>query len=83
MIFGPLMGVLSDWFRLRRGLALGYIALGSSIGGTIFPIAARRLIEEIGSVTATMSIHLRLLTFLHFPGSSGQCAPWDSFSSAF
>lgn len=47
-IFGPAMGVISHWFRKRRGIALGLTAFGSSIGGTIFPIAADHLIPQVG-----------------------------------
>ncbi|KAF7966769.1 hypothetical protein HWV62_37063 [Athelia sp. TMB] len=47
-IFGPSMGIISHWFKKRRGIALGLQAVGSSIGGTIFPIAAKRLIAEVG-----------------------------------
>ncbi|KAL0946435.1 hypothetical protein HGRIS_012658 [Hohenbuehelia grisea] len=46
--FGPATAVLAHWFKRRRGLALGLIAVGSSIGGTVFPIAARRLIVLVG-----------------------------------
>ncbi|KIY49057.1 MFS general substrate transporter [Fistulina hepatica ATCC 64428] len=48
VIFGPQMGVIGHWFRRRRGLALGITAIGSSVGGTTFPIVAHRLIEEVG-----------------------------------
>lgn len=48
MIFGPCMGITSHWFKKRRGIALGLMAVGSSVGGTIFPIAAKRLIAEVG-----------------------------------
>lgn len=48
VIFGPTLGVVSHWFKRRKGLALGFVALGSSGGGTIFPIAAHRLIQEVG-----------------------------------
>ena len=47
-VFGPTLGVVAHWFKKRRGLALGFNAIGSSIGGTVFPIAARNLIEIVG-----------------------------------
>ncbi len=50
-IFGPNVGIVGHWFLKRRGLAFGFTAAGSSIGGTIFPIAARKLIPRVGSVT--------------------------------
>lgn len=34
--------------RARRGLALGVLASGSSIGGTVLPITVRKLIPIIG-----------------------------------
>ncbi|KAG7086044.1 hypothetical protein E1B28_003565 [Marasmius oreades] len=47
-VYGPTMGVIGHWFKKRRGRAMGLTAIGSSVGGTIFPIASRRLIEEVG-----------------------------------
>ena len=48
MIFGPALGIISHWFRKRRGIALGLTTFGSSIGGTVFPIAADHLIIKVG-----------------------------------
>ncbi|KAJ4466245.1 major facilitator superfamily domain-containing protein [Lentinula aciculospora] len=48
MVFGPAMGIIGQWFRKKRGLATGLTALGSSVGGTVFPIAAQRLIPRVG-----------------------------------
>jgi MCP family monocarboxylic acid transporter-like MFS transporter 10 len=50
MIFGPIPAIASQWFKKRRSLAFGVIAAGSSLGGTIIPIAASNLIERIGYV---------------------------------
>ncbi|KAA1469292.1 MFS general substrate transporter [Dentipellis sp. KUC8613] len=47
-IFAPTFGVLSHWFKKRRGFALGISACGSSIGGTVFPIMFRNLQVSIG-----------------------------------
>ncbi|KAJ7117707.1 MFS general substrate transporter [Mycena epipterygia] len=47
-IFGPTLGVLGHWFKRKRGLAVGFSAMGSSIGGTIFPIATHKLIPLVG-----------------------------------
>jgi len=52
MIFGPLPAIVSQWFTKRRSLAFGVIAAGSSLGGTIIPIAARHLVELIGYASA-------------------------------
>ncbi|KAJ6581826.1 major facilitator superfamily domain-containing protein [Mycena capillaripes] len=48
LIFGPTLGVIGHWFKRRRGLAMGFSAMGSSIGGTIFPIATHKLIPLVG-----------------------------------
>ncbi|KAF7309935.1 MFS domain-containing protein [Mycena indigotica] len=47
-IFGPAIGIIGHWFKKRRGIALGIAATGSSIGGTIFPIATHKLIPLVG-----------------------------------
>ncbi|OBZ65726.1 Riboflavin transporter MCH5 [Grifola frondosa] len=47
-IFGPVMGTVPHWFKKRLGIALGIMAFGSSIGGTVFPIAIRNLIQDVG-----------------------------------
>lgn len=48
MIFSPIPAVASQWFKKRRALAFGIMSTGSSLGGTIIPIAASNLIEIIG-----------------------------------
>ncbi|CAA7271138.1 unnamed protein product [Cyclocybe aegerita] len=47
-IFGPTAAVVAHWFKKRRGLAMGFVAVGSSIGGTVLPIAAKGLIPAVG-----------------------------------
>ncbi|KAF8637737.1 hypothetical protein AX17_002612 [Amanita inopinata Kibby_2008] len=47
-IFGPTTAVVAHWFKKRRGLAMGLVAVGSSIGGTVLPIAAKSLIDIVG-----------------------------------
>lgn len=47
MVYGPVASITSQWFEKRRSLALGIVATGSSIGGTVIPIAARKLFPLI------------------------------------
>ncbi|PKS12587.1 hypothetical protein jhhlp_000795 [Lomentospora prolificans] len=47
-IFQPSLNVIHGWFDKKRGAAFGIVATGSSIGGVIFPIMVRRLIQELG-----------------------------------
>ncbi|CAE6453928.1 unnamed protein product [Rhizoctonia solani] len=56
-LFGPTIAVVSHWFRARRGLALGVLASGSSIGGTVIPIAVRKLIPLVGFKWAMRMYH--------------------------
>ncbi|KAK2464066.1 hypothetical protein APHAL10511_003896 [Amanita phalloides] len=47
-VFGPTTAVIAHWFKKRRGVAMAFIAMGSSFGGSLFPIAAKYLIPEVG-----------------------------------
>lgn len=47
-IFAPLMANTTRWFDRNRGLALGIVASGQSMGGTIWPPIATALNIEIG-----------------------------------
>ncbi|KAI6162596.1 MFS general substrate transporter [Pisolithus thermaeus] len=46
--FSPAISVVSHWFSKKKGLALGITAIGSSLGGTLFPIAGQNLIPLVG-----------------------------------
>ncbi|CEL55795.1 putative transporter MCH4 OS=Saccharomyces cerevisiae (strain ATCC 204508 / S288c) GN=MCH4 PE=1 SV=1 [Rhizoctonia solani AG-1 IB] len=61
LLFGTMIPVITHWFKARRGLAIGVAASGSSIGGTIIPIVARRLIPMIGFKWAIRVIGFILL----------------------
>ncbi|KAF8647499.1 hypothetical protein AX16_006704 [Volvariella volvacea WC 439] len=47
-IFAPTGAVIAHWFKKRRGFAMGLVAVGSSVGGTVLPIAIRSLIPLVG-----------------------------------
>ncbi|KAJ3846503.1 major facilitator superfamily domain-containing protein [Lentinula lateritia] len=47
-LFSPSFASINHWFFKRRGLALGIVTSGSSVGGVIWPIAINRLIGEVG-----------------------------------
>ncbi|KAL0571917.1 hypothetical protein V5O48_010048 [Marasmius crinis-equi] len=66
-VFGPAMGVIGHWFKKRRGLALGITSTGASVGGTVIPIAARRLIEEVGFKWTMRIIGFMLLVVMTVP----------------
>lgn len=47
-LFNPAMGCVSTWFFKKRGMAIGLMAAGSSLGGVIFPIVVSHMIRETG-----------------------------------
>ncbi|KAH8652162.1 major facilitator superfamily domain-containing protein [Xylariales sp. PMI_506] len=47
-IFQPCIMCISTWFRAKRGMAMGIVASGSSVGGVVFPIMVPRLIASVG-----------------------------------
>ncbi|KAF8630771.1 hypothetical protein AX15_002740 [Amanita polypyramis BW_CC] len=47
-VFGPTAPIVAHWFKKRRGLAMGFVAVGSAIGGTVLPIATKNLIAHVG-----------------------------------
>ncbi|THU87429.1 MFS general substrate transporter [Dendrothele bispora CBS 962.96] len=47
-IYSSNTAVIAHWFKRRRGLALGIITVGASIGGIFFPIVIRSLIQRVG-----------------------------------
>ena len=50
------MGTPAHWFKRKVGLALGVMALGSSLGGTLYPIIVKNLIQKIGFVPGILSV---------------------------
>ena len=46
-IFTACFIVAGQWFVKRRGLAVGIVACGSSLGGVIFPFFVNRLIQDV------------------------------------
>jgi len=47
-VYGPANAIIAHWFKKKRGRALGFTAIGSSIGGTTIPIAVKNLIPRVG-----------------------------------
>lgn len=50
--FGPLIADVSHWFRRRRGMAVAACACGNYIGGTIWPLSVRWLMDNYDWRTA-------------------------------
>ncbi|KAI6035996.1 major facilitator superfamily domain-containing protein [Pisolithus microcarpus] len=48
VIYGQAISVVSHWFSKKKGMALGVVTIGSSLGGVLFPIAGQNLIPLVG-----------------------------------
>ncbi|KAJ6490505.1 MFS general substrate transporter [Mycena vulgaris] len=59
VIFGPTLAI--HWFKKRRSTAMGIVAAGSSLGGSIIPILVQKLIPQIGFQWTTRVLALLLL----------------------
>lgn len=44
----PLISLVSHWFLLNRGKAIGLATLGGSVGGTIWPLILQQLYSTVG-----------------------------------
>ncbi|KAF7362320.1 MFS domain-containing protein [Mycena venus] len=64
IVCSPIAAVIGHWFKKRRGFALGFVAAGSSVGGTLFPIIARNLIPRVGFPWTLRTIGFILLCSL-------------------
>lgn len=60
-LFVSAVTTVAPYFTTRRALAIGIMASGSSLGGVLYPIMARRLIQEVGFPWAT-----RIIGFIIF-----------------
>ncbi|KAE9390435.1 MFS general substrate transporter [Gymnopus androsaceus JB14] len=67
MIVGPAMSIIPHWFEQKRGKATAFMAVGSALGGIIFPIAVRKLIPIVGFPWTMRIIALILLCCLVIP----------------
>ncbi|KAL4924052.1 MCT family MFS transporter [Aspergillus undulatus] len=48
MLFYPTISAIPHWFSSRRGLAMGTVLAGSSLGGIAWPLIIKRLLDEVG-----------------------------------
>ncbi|KAK0706285.1 major facilitator superfamily domain-containing protein [Lasiosphaeria miniovina] len=45
-LYPPALACISTWFSQKRGVAMGIMVTGSSVGGVIFPIMLNRLVQN-------------------------------------
>jgi MFS family permease len=48
LLFTPTLSLLATYFERRRGLALGIVTTGNSIGGMVYPVVVRQLLPSVG-----------------------------------
>ncbi|KAJ5243394.1 Major facilitator superfamily domain general substrate transporter [Penicillium citrinum] len=48
MAYMPSVTVAPTWFSVHRGLAMGIILSGTGVGGVVWPLAFRSLIDRVG-----------------------------------
>ncbi|KAF7545739.1 hypothetical protein G7046_g9487 [Stylonectria norvegica] len=66
LIFSPAMTATQTYFSKKRGIALGLVVAGSSIGGIIFPQMVQHLIPSIGFAWAVRTCAFLILGMLVF-----------------
>ncbi|KAJ5703033.1 hypothetical protein N7488_010581 [Penicillium malachiteum] len=76
MIYMPSVTVAPTWFSLHRGLAMGVILAGTGVGGVVWPLAFRSLIQRVGfrntlRITACISFVMIWISgiFMKWPAS--------------
>ena len=57
-IFTACFVVVGQWFVKRRGIAVGIVTCGSSLGGVVFPFLVNRVIEDVGFAGALRYVAL-------------------------
>ncbi|KAJ6485310.1 hypothetical protein C8R47DRAFT_929750, partial [Mycena vitilis] len=48
VIFAPTSTILAEWWKTRRGIAIGIATSGGAVGGCFIPIVVRTLLPEVG-----------------------------------
>jgi MFS family permease len=48
IIFAPAVAVASSYFKKNRSIALSFAAVGTSVGGLVFPSTVQYLIPRVG-----------------------------------
>ena len=84
--FCPTLSLLSTYFAKRKGLAIGIVASGSSVGGLIYPSIVRELLPKVGFAWTvrvlgfvTLATNLLAIAFLRPrlpPRKSGPIIEW-------
>ncbi|KAK6384820.1 hypothetical protein LTS17_002383 [Exophiala oligosperma] len=89
IIFCPTMGLVTTYFKDKRGIAVAIVTTGNSVGGSVYPVMIRQLLPKIGyawTVRVVGFVNLALLgTALAFmrprlpPRKAGPIIEWRAF----
>lgn len=89
IIFAPSLALVATYFDKRRGIAIGLVTTGNSLGGLVYPLVVRQLLPVLGMPWTT-----RVLGFINLTGfclvgvfmrprlpprKSGPIIDWDAF----
>lgn len=69
LLMTPQVAIIGQWFKVKRGTAIGTATVGGSLGGVIFPIMLRKLYVTVGyawAIRIWAFIGLSLLTASFF-----------------
>ncbi|PSR87390.1 major facilitator superfamily domain-containing protein [Coniella lustricola] len=92
IFFTPALALVATYFNKRRGLAMGLVTTGNSVGGMIYPVVVRQLMPTLGFAWTT-----RVLAFINLaalavcvgmmrprlpPRKSGPFVDWAAFKEA-
>jgi len=62
-IYSSNTALVAQWFKRRRGLAIGMTTVGASIGGLLFPIAIRNLLSSVGFAWTMRTLGFAMIFF--------------------
>lgn len=89
IIFCPTLGLVTTYFKEKRGIAVAIVTTGNSVGGAVYPVIIRQLLPKIGyawTVRVLGFVNLALLgTALAFmrprlpPRKAGAIIEWRAF----
>ncbi|KAJ3541329.1 hypothetical protein NM208_g4667 [Fusarium decemcellulare] len=89
IIFAPSLALVATYFQERRGIAIGLVTTGNSLGGVVYPLVVRELLPILGMPWATRVLGFINLTGFCFvavfmrprlpPRKSGPIIDWTAF----
>lgn len=89
IFFVPIMSLCSTYFAKKRGMAIGIVTSGNSMGGIIYPIVVREMLDKVGFGWTVRTLGfiqvVSLAVVLAFmkprlpPRKSGPLVDWASF----